>query len=92
LIAAFVIFVLGFISSKILRSFERYQMKRFFGNALLTDDFKIVYGVLTRIVSESGKPDDLKRRYKKEYHDGRVREFPLIRKNLFITFFGGREK
>lgn len=80
LIAAFVIFVLGFISSKIPRSVERYQLKKFFGNALLTDDFKLVYGVLTRIISESGEPDDLKRRYKKEYHDGRVREFPLIRK------------
>ena len=68
------------MSSKIPHSVERYQLKKFFGRSLLTDDFKIVYGVLTRIVSESGKPDNLKRKYKKEYHDGRVREFPLIRK------------
>lgn len=48
LLAAFVIFLLGLIGSKIPYSFKKYKLRRFFGNDIVTDECKIVYGMLSK--------------------------------------------
>jgi len=82
LIAAAVTLILGIVASKMPRSIDKHRLQKFFGNAiLLKEDFKIVYGTLSRLPSEDYASENaqIKWQYQKTYHDGRSIKLRAIR-------------
>lgn len=57
LVVAAITFVLGLAISKIPRSWDNYRLRQLFGEDFFTENFKVVYGVFTRVPQlEKKKP------------------------------------
>ena len=73
LIAALVIFLLGYYISKIPKSIGNYKLKKFFGNSIFKGNFKIVYGIIRKnIQDEKSCDEEALQVYQKKYHDGKT--------------------
>lgn len=77
LISTLVILILGAVASRIPRSIQRRRLRKFFGNAVHNNDFKIVYGMVTR--SQSDASAEKNRILQKTYHDGKTVKVKLGR-------------
>jgi hypothetical protein len=72
LIAASIAFVLGGLGSRIPRSVDRHRFGGFWGEPMLANDFRVVYGMMSQ--SPPGE-----QRFQKKHHDGRITEFQATR-------------
>ena len=80
LLAASVIFVLGFLTSKLPRFIKNRKLRSFFGKAVLSDDFKVVYGMYSEYRAKNQTFEAAIPLYQKTFHDGRVTNHPAVDK------------
>ena len=74
LFAGILIFLLGLFWPIIPKSYQKFQLRRFWGKGVLRDQFAIAYGAL--IDSRLAQPNPPQVRYLKRYHDGRTLGIP----------------
>jgi hypothetical protein len=74
LFAGILIFLLGLFWPVIPKSYRKFQLRKFWGKAVLADEFAITYGAL--IDSRLTQPNPPSVRFVKRYHDGRVIGIP----------------
>jgi hypothetical protein len=82
-IVAVITFILGLIASKIPMSFTKYRLREFFGNDILTDRFKIVYGMFARIYDRYHPTGKLAPTHQKIYSDNTT--FKLLGPSFILS-------
>lgn len=74
LFAGILIFLLGLFWPVIPKSYQKFQLRKFWGKGVLGETFAIAYGAL--IDSRLTQPNPPQVRYVKRYHDGRTLGIP----------------
>jgi len=76
ILASLLIFVFGFVVSRLPRLIRAHRLRRFFGSAVLTDDFMAVYGMYSRYSAEADNPKEpAPVLYEKRFHDSRTAKY-----------------
>lgn len=85
LIAAFIVFTLGYCMSNIPKSIRKYQLSTFLGRSIFQNRFKIVYGIIRRNTEQYSPDCEKAQTYHKSFYNGNT-----IRMEGYFTIISDR--